>query len=240
MTNADRKTDPGAREQEQERQGPVVRDKRRIDPETGAVREPAAAPAPASAPQEARVPGDQAEALKTQLDERTTDLQRLQAEYANYRKRVERDRIAVREQALANVLTDLLPVLDDLDRARQHGELTGGFQKIAESLEGVVTKLGLTRFGEQGEPFDPTIHEALLHSYSDEVTEPSCVEVLQPGYAVAGRVLRPARVAVAEPAGQAEDAAPEPDGPDEPPAAASPGPDAGDEPAGTDDDITRG
>ncbi len=139
------------------------------------------------------------------LAERTADLQRLQAEYANYRKRVERDRLAVREQALANVLHELLPVLDDIGRAREHGELTGGFKSVAESLEGIVVKLGLTAYGENGDPFDPTLHEALLHSYSTDVTEPTCVQILQPGYRVGERIIRPARVAVAEPGGDPAD-----------------------------------
>jgi molecular chaperone GrpE len=137
--------------------------------------------------------------LASQLAERTADLQRVSAEFANYRKRVERDRLAVREQALANVLVTLLPVLDDIGRAREHRELTGGFKSVAESLETIVAKLGLTRFGEQGEPFDPNVHEALTHSYSSGVTEPTCVQILQPGYRVGERIVRPARVAVAEP-----------------------------------------
>jgi molecular chaperone GrpE len=137
--------------------------------------------------------------LAERLAERTADLQRIGAEYANYRKRVERDRIAVREQALANVLQALLPVLDDLGRAREHGELVGGFKSVAESLETVVSKLGLASFGSAGEPFDPTVHEALMHSYSAEVSEPTAVQILQPGYKVGERILRPARVAVAEP-----------------------------------------
>jgi molecular chaperone GrpE len=152
--------------------------------------------------------------LASRLAERTADLQRLQAEYANYRKRVERDRMAVREQALANVLTELLPVLDDIGRAREHGELSGGFKSVAESLEGVAVKLGLTSYGEDGDPFDPNLHEALMHSYSPDVTETTCVRILQPGYKVGDRILRPARVAVAEPGeseepdDQAEDHAP--------------------------------
>jgi molecular chaperone GrpE len=150
------------------------------------------------------------QATEEQLAERTADLQRVTAEYANYRKRVERDRAAVREQALANVLYGLVPVLDDIGRAREHGELVGGFKSVAESLEATVGKLGLESFGESGEPFDPKVHEALLHSYSTEVTEPTCVQILQPGYRVGERILRPARVAVAEPAGA------EPDGPDGP------------------------
>ena len=93
--------------------------------------------------------------MTARLAERTADLQRLQAEYANYRKRVERDRMAVREQALANVLTELLPVLDDIGRAREHGELAGGFKSVAESLEAAAVKLGLTSYGEDGDPFDP-------------------------------------------------------------------------------------
>jgi molecular chaperone GrpE len=145
-------------------------------------------------------PKAETERLAAALTERTSDLQRLQAEYANYRKRVERDRLAVREQALANVLTELLPVLDDIGRAREHGELTGGFKSVAESLESVAVKLGLGTYGEDGDPFDPRLHEALMHSYSPDVTEPTCVRILQPGYKVGDRILRPARVAVAEPA----------------------------------------
>ena len=151
------------------------------------------------------------QAAEQQLAERTADLQRVTAEYANYRKRVERDRAAVREQAVANVLSGLVPVLDDIGRAREHEELVGGFKSVAESLEAAVTKLGLESFGEDGEPFDPKVHEALMHSYSPDVTEPTCIKILQPGYRVGERILRPARVEVAEP-GEAE-APSEPDGP---------------------------
>jgi molecular chaperone GrpE len=133
------------------------------------------------------------------LDERTADLQRLQAEFQNYRRRVERDRIAVKEIATANLLTELLPVLDDIGRAREHGELVGGFKSVAESLETVAAKMGLQQFGKEGEPFDPTIHEALMHSYAPDVTETTCVAILQPGYRIGERTIRPARVAVAEP-----------------------------------------
>ncbi|MGW0419502.1 nucleotide exchange factor GrpE [Streptomyces sp. NPDC003015] len=133
------------------------------------------------------------------LDERTADLQRLQAEFQNYRRRVERDRITVKEIAIANLLTELLPVLDDIGRAREHGELVGGFKGVGESLETVAAKLGLQQFGKEGEPFDPTIHEALMHSYAPDVTETTCVAILQPGYRIGERTIRPARVAVAEP-----------------------------------------
>ncbi|MFI6321380.1 nucleotide exchange factor GrpE [Nonomuraea sp. NPDC050556] len=166
---------------------PVIRDNRKIDPETGEARKSAPEPEQQEAPEAGL------------LAERTADLQRLQAEYTNYRRRVERDRIAVREQSVASALVELLPVLDDIGRARDHGEVTGGFAKVAESLEAAVTKLGLTSYGQKGDPFDPTIHEALMHSYSPDVTEPTCIDVLQPGYRIGERVLRPARVAVAEP-----------------------------------------
>lgn len=186
---------------------PIVRDKRRIDPLTGERRPGAASAAPGSAsgrgtpepvPTTLAMPPEVAN-LENQLGERTADLQRLKAEYDNYRRRVERDRLAVAEQALASVLLGLLPVLDDIGRARSHGELEGGFKSVAESLETTTTKLGLQVYGEVGEPFDPVIHEALMHSYSNEVTEATCVSVLQPGYRLGERILRPARVAVAEP-----------------------------------------
>ncbi len=137
--------------------------------------------------------------LETQLAERTADLQRLQAEYVNYKRRVDRDRGVVRDNATATVLTALLPVLDDIDRARMHGELTGGFKAVAESLERTVTGLGLVRFGEPGEPFDPQVHEALMHELSDDVDGPTAQTILQPGYRIAERIVRPARVAVVEP-----------------------------------------
>jgi len=168
-----------------------------------------AAPAPGAAEGAATGAGDSAagagagaeelvEARK-QLAERTADLQRLQAEYQNYRKRVERDRVTVREIAVAALLENLLPVLDDIGRAREHEELTGGFKSVGESLETVAAKLGLQQFGKQGEPFDPQLHEALMHSYSADVDETTCVQILQPGYKIGERIIRPARVAVAEP-----------------------------------------
>ncbi|MCT9138927.1 nucleotide exchange factor GrpE [Streptomyces violarus] len=141
----------------------------------------------------------QLDQARTALNERTGDLQRLQAEFQNYRRRVERDRIAVKEIAIANLLTELLPVLDDIGRAREHGELVGGFKSVAESLESTAAKMGLQQFGKEGEPFDPTIHEALMHSYAPDVTETTCVAILQPGYRIGERTIRPARVAVAEP-----------------------------------------
>jgi molecular chaperone GrpE len=144
--------------------------------------------------------GAELEALRTELEERTRDLQRVTAEYANYRKRVDRDRSAASEQTTGAVLTALLPVLDDIDRAREHGDLVGPFAAVAESLGAVVGKLGLVAFGEKGDPFDPTRHEAVAHLTSADVTEPSCVEVMRRGYTLGERLLRPAMVAVADPA----------------------------------------
>ncbi|WP_406114470.1 nucleotide exchange factor GrpE [Streptomyces sp. NBC_01014] len=161
----------------------------------------------------------QLDQARTALTERTADLQRLQAEYQNYRRRVERDRVQVKEVAIANLLSELLPTLDDIGRAREHGELVGGFKSVADSLETVVAKMGLQQFGKEGEPFDPTIHEALMHSYAPDITEDTCVAILQPGYRFGERTIRPARVAVAEPqpGAQAKDDASDEDssGPEE-------------------------
>ncbi|MGW9001637.1 nucleotide exchange factor GrpE, partial [Streptomyces koyangensis] len=153
----------------------------------------------------------QLDQARTALAERTADLQRLQAEYQNYRRRVERDRVTVKEVAVAGMLSELLPVLDDIGRARDHGELVGGFKSVAESVETVTAKLGLVQFGKEGEPFDPTIHEALMHSYAPDVTETTCVAILQPGYRIGERTIRPARVAVAEPQPGAQQAKPQAD-----------------------------
>jgi molecular chaperone GrpE len=143
--------------------------------------------------------GAELEALRTELDERTRDLQRVTAEYANYRKRVDRDRSVAAEQTTGTVLIALLPVLDDVDRAREHGDLVGPFASVAEALGTAVGKLGLVGFGEKGDPFDPTRHEAVAHLTSADVTEPTCVEVMRRGYTLGERLLRPALVAVADP-----------------------------------------
>jgi molecular chaperone GrpE len=173
----------------------------------GASDEPEAAPAapkptatPAGTPAETpAAEPTEANELRTQVAERTADLQRLQAEYANYRKRVDRDRATVREQAVASALTELLPVLDAINQAHEHGELSGGFKSVADSLQAAVGKLGLVSYGQRGDAFDPKIHEALAYSDSPDVTEDTCVEIFQPGYKVGERILRPARVAVAAP-----------------------------------------
>jgi molecular chaperone GrpE len=146
--------------------------------------------------------GAELEALRAALDERTGDLQRISAEYANYRKRVERDRAMVVEQATATVIAALLPVLDDLDRAREHGDLTGPFAAVSEQLNATLTKFGLSGFGEVGDAFDPTRHEAVTHQTSAEVTVPTCVALMRRGYLLGDRLLRPALVAVADPESQ--------------------------------------
>jgi molecular chaperone GrpE len=146
--------------------------------------------------------------LEEQLAERTLDLQRLQAEYVNYKRRVDRDRELVRAQGEGKVLESLLTVLDDLGRAEEHGELTGGFKAVADSLRGAVAKFGLVAFGEVGEPFDPALHEAVFQSgESADVTVTSVGQVLRIGFKVGDRVLRPATVGVVEPAAPAAEPA---------------------------------
>ncbi|HVM26211.1 MAG TPA: nucleotide exchange factor GrpE [Mycobacteriales bacterium] len=213
----------------------VIRDKRRLDPETGAVKAPAppadepaaagdgvtadgAAAAAPGAPGTAGSPPDGSEGVEdreegsgdSRVAELTADLQRVSAEYANYRKRVDRDRVAVVEMATAGLLAELLPVLDDVERARQHGDLTGAFAAVGERLEAVVGKAGLEKYGEAGEPFDPAVHEALMNAEPDPSASVAvCAQVLQPGYRLrGGRVLRPARVSVAEPGAPAGQDAP--------------------------------
>lgn len=197
---------PGSDRRESEEEVPrvVIRDKRRLDPVTGQVRttQPSSHTA-AGAVSPAAVSPDGQEVASNEPDalaERTSDLQRVSAEYANYRRRVERDRVAVVELAQDRVLAGLLPVLDDVDRAREHGDLEGAFKAVAEQLVAVLAKLGLEAFGEPGEPFDPTRHEAVMHSTSEDVDGPTCVAVMRRGYQRGERVLRPAMVAVADPA----------------------------------------
>ena len=140
-------------------------------------------------------PGQEADPVATL----TADLQRLQAEYANYRKRVERDRAVAHESAVGAVLTELLALLDDVDRAEQHGELTGGFKAVADQLNSIVSRIGLEKYGTEGEAFDPQIHEALMHDESADVAVATASKILQPGYKFKDRVIRPARVAVTDP-----------------------------------------
>jgi molecular chaperone GrpE len=230
--------------------GPVIRDRRRLDPQTGQVRAAYGANAPVqeagsspdSAPSAAPAPGASAngeapagppdatdtsdaskendvnraaetvaldgiladlDAAQASAAERLSDLQRLQAEFINYRRRVDRDRDVARDSAVAGVLEALLPVLDDVHLARQHGDLEGGpFAAIADKLETTLQRFGLERYGDAGEAFDPAVHEALMHTdaeLAEGTTTTTVVQVLQPGYRAGDRVLRPARVAVADP-----------------------------------------
>ncbi len=137
--------------------------------------------------------------LEALLAERTEDLQRLQAEYVNYKRRVDRDRALSRQSGVDKVITDLMPVLDDIERARSHGELDGGFKAVADAVEAMAAKFGLTRFGESGEAFDPHVHEAMTSDIDPEVSEPTVATVYQVGFRLKEQVLRPARVAVSNP-----------------------------------------
>jgi molecular chaperone GrpE len=203
-------SDPKRQPESEDGERVVVRDRRRIDPVTGAVRTPddqsdsgrsGAVPAdsPESPAEPAADPARVAE-LTAEVAERTADLQRISAEYANYRRRVDRDREVVLVNARAQFVGDLLTVLDDVERAGTHGDLTGPFKSVADKLVSVVQKLGLEPFGTEGEPFDPSVHEAVQHETAD-VTGPSVTvlsAVLRRGYRIGDRVLRPAMVAVTE------------------------------------------
>jgi molecular chaperone GrpE len=160
--------------------------------------------AAATAAAEASVP----KADQLLLEERTRDLQRVQAEFSNYRKRADRERLAAGEIATGRVLAELLPVLDNLDRARQHGDLSGGLKAVADQLQAIVDKLGLVAFGEVGDPFDPSIHEAVMHAESDEVSVPTATTVMRVGYKHGERLLRPAMVGVTDPSGPTAESAP--------------------------------
>jgi molecular chaperone GrpE len=170
----------------------VITDKRKVDREAAA-----SAPEPGA---EAAAPAEpELDENAKLLAERTADLQRLQAEYANYRKRAERERLSAGEMAISRTLIDFLPVLDNLDRAEEHGDLTGGLKAVAEQLIAIFGKLGLVSFGQEGDPFDPSIHEAVLHDESEHVDVPTCTTVMRPGYKHNDRLLRPAMVGVSDP-----------------------------------------
>ena len=183
------------RPEEQERV--VIRDNRKIDPVTGEARK--ASPEAAAASSPAVEPGEGPKVDATLLEERTRDLQRVQAEYANYRKRAERERLAAGDLAIGRALAELLPVVDDIDRARAHGDLTGALKAVADHLDTVFGKLGLQAFGDEGDEFDPSIHEAVMHDESADVTVPTATKVLRKGYKHGDRLLRAAMVGVTDP-----------------------------------------
>ncbi|MFS0702895.1 nucleotide exchange factor GrpE [Cellulomonas sp. 179-A 9B4 NHS] len=190
---------------------PRVTDKRRIDPETHLLRDPTPEEAVLDAAAEA-VAGAAANAAPAEAErlaaERLEELQRAQAahynleqQYSAYVKRSKVEANAAHERGVASVAEALIPVLDDIALARQHGDLSGPFASIAEKLEATLQRLGVERYGEAGEPFDPNVHEALMHGHSADVTEPTVQQVLQPGYRAGERILRAARVAVVDPEG---------------------------------------
>lgn len=149
---------------------------------------------------EVEEPDDALSAAQKLAAERLDDLQRLNAEYVNFRKRVDRDRAVARADAIGSVAEALISVLDDVDLARQHGDLQEGtpFAAIATKLEETLARFDIVRYGEAGEPFDPAQHEALMHQTSDDVDGPTVAQVLQPGYRVGERIIRAARVAVVD------------------------------------------
>ncbi|KAB2812401.1 nucleotide exchange factor GrpE [Pimelobacter simplex] len=173
------------------------------EPAAAASPEATEAPEAPEAP-EAEVPEAEADELtvtKMELEERTLDLQRLQAEFLNYKRRVDRDRELLRENATYAALTPIIDVLDTIDRAREHEPLEGGFKATAEQLERVVAGLGLVKFGEVGDAFDPTVHEALSHIGTDaEVEVTTCKVIAKAGYKIGDRVVRAAQVLVVDPA----------------------------------------
>jgi len=206
----DRGSDPwsGGRKHPTNEEPPpvVIRDKRKFDSDgnlrAGAA-EPPGRPAHSADASELRE-GEESVSARTldaemQLAERTADLQRLTAEYANYRKRVDRDRVVIGEVAMGRVLEAMLPVLDDIERAAAHGDLNGAFKTVADKLIGALSGLGLTPFGEPGDPFDPAVHEAVMHGESDVVEAPTATTIMRRGYRLKDRLLRPAMVGVTDP-----------------------------------------
>jgi molecular chaperone GrpE len=210
-----------AEQRENEPQKPIIHDNRKVDPKTGQARHPDQERATAASADSEPDSGDalsQAEDIlnsvevpaaesvaqgtdAAEAEELRNDLRRLQAEYVNYRKRVERDRAVAGEMAVIGVLNSLLPVLDDVDAARQHGDLTDGpFAAIAAKLENALKTYGLVRIDETGVEFDPTIHEALIQQPGPDVDIDTVSQVLRSGSKSGDRVLRAAQVIVAVPA----------------------------------------
>ncbi|OYN88796.1 nucleotide exchange factor GrpE [Parenemella sanctibonifatiensis] len=225
--------------EETEPTGPVIRDRRRLDPETYQVRQPESGPdrnGPGQAPAtgdnvtDAQQPQDPIEPtestpdvdpdqsvgssdapagadgvqqmideLQSELNDRTDDLKRVQAEYVNYKRRVDRDRAQSKQQGIQAVATDLIPVLDAVRAAAEVGDLDGGAKLIGEELGRVAAKYGLVQYGEVGDEFDPHLHEALFQMEMPGVTVPTCAQIIQVGVRLGDRVIRPARVGVAEP-----------------------------------------
>ena len=218
-------SDQNGGSQEPEREDPIIRDKRRIDPETGKVRQPEGEQADAgendlsheelvdvgpaeSEGEESILSDDDLDILSGQTTaeqlaaERLADLQRVTAEYANYRKRTEAHREIERERAVGDAVKGLIPVLDDLERAEKHGDLPEGsaFATIAAKLRSAIERLGLTPYGEKGDPFDPQIHEAIFQQPTPGVTADTVAEVGETGYRLGSTTVRVAKVGVSGPA----------------------------------------
>jgi molecular chaperone GrpE len=222
--NEEEHSSPASQENQErqagDRQDPVIRDNRKVDPVTGQARHPegeqhAQAHSPVDSDGDAlaqaeeilngvEVPAEESVAqgaANAEAAELKNDLLRLQAEYVNYRKRVERDRAVAGEMAVIGVLNSLLPVLDDIDAARQHGDLADGpFAAIATKLETALKTYGLVRIAETGVEFDPNIHEALVQQPGEDIEVDTVSQVLRSGYRSGDRVLRAAQVVVAVPA----------------------------------------
>ena len=175
---------------EESSEGVKISDKRRIDPQTGQPRDESAAE---------QNGGETSAETPDKVSELTADLQRITAEYANYRKRVDRDRELIRDMSTSVALEQLIPILDDISRAREHGDLTGTFSTVADALSTVTKRLGLVEFGKVDEDFDPSIHEALSTMEDESVQSQKVGTVAQVGYKVGERILRPARVVVKQP-----------------------------------------
>jgi molecular chaperone GrpE len=209
------------RNEQPEDEGVRVTDRRRIDPQTGAVRAPAGSAAAGFAADDGAtvdaeladadlaaddvladaeaIVDDEAVALaEARAAELTDDLQRLAAEYKNYRERVQREIADARLRGRADVVSELIASLDDLDRAAEHGDLTGPAKALADNLNAALAKLGVERYGSAGEPFDPIIHEAMTHAAGEGFDGPTVTAVYQPGYRMGDKVIRAARVAVTE------------------------------------------
>lgn len=214
MTDTSRTPTGGPSEEEAAGTGPVIRDKRRIDPETG---QPRQAPDAAPSPPQAGEPtdpstGEGAPVAEGDLHpdtllaaERLEEMRRMQAEFVNFRNRTQREREGDRDRAVAAVVEAMLPVMDDIHSAREHGDLVEGpFAAIAEKLESTLARFGVERVGEVGDEFDPTVHEALMHLPAEQADLPegasgmTIVQVVQPGFKVNELVVRAARVAVAD------------------------------------------
>lgn len=205
-------TDDPNRRPDRDEEAPRVTDKRRIDPETGRLREPTPEEAVLAEAEQAATAAEETVMLEGLVEaqklaaERLDELQRRNADYFNleqqysaYVKRSKSENAAAVSTGVASVAEALISVLDDIELARQHGDLVGPFASIAEKLEATLARFGIERYGAAGEAFDPTVHEALMHGHAADVTEPTVQQVLQPGYRMGERIIRAARVAVVDP-----------------------------------------